>query len=111
MDECKFNNGGCQHTCVNTMGSYECRCKEGFFLSDNQHTCIHRSVGEFTGCLIFAVYSFANELKMKPIKDFKTLQTGDDLVRSGRFNLASVCSESKCGCKKSLYDPEHQISQ
>lgn len=27
------------------MGSYECRCKEGFFLSDNQHTCIHRSEG------------------------------------------------------------------
>uniref|UniRef100_A0A8D0RCX1 Signal peptide, CUB and EGF-like domain-containing protein 2 n=1 Tax=Sus scrofa TaxID=9823 RepID=A0A8D0RCX1_PIG len=25
------------------MGSYECRCKEGFFLSDNQHTCIHHS--------------------------------------------------------------------
>ncbi|TSL61128.1 Signal peptide, CUB and EGF-like domain-containing protein 3 [Bagarius yarrelli] len=24
------------------MGSYECRCKEGFFLSDNQHTCIQR---------------------------------------------------------------------
>lgn len=48
VDECKFNNGGCQHTCVNTMGSYECRCKEGFFLSDNQHTCIHRSVGEWS---------------------------------------------------------------
>lgn len=46
VDECVVNNGGCQHICVNTMGSYECRCKEGFFLSDNQHTCIHRSVGE-----------------------------------------------------------------
>lgn len=44
-DECMFNNGGCQHVCVNTVGSYECRCKEGFFLSDNQHTCIHRSEG------------------------------------------------------------------
>lgn len=28
------------------MGSYECHCREGFFLSDNQHTCIHRSSGE-----------------------------------------------------------------
>ena len=45
VDECLENNGGCQHTCVNVMGSYECRCKEGFFLSDNQHTCIHRSEG------------------------------------------------------------------
>ncbi|MEQ2217050.1 hypothetical protein XENOCAPTIV_007101, partial [Xenoophorus captivus] len=44
VDECMFNNGGCQHTCVNTVGSYECRCKEGFFLSDNQHMCIHRSI-------------------------------------------------------------------
>nr|XP_012645751.1 signal peptide, CUB and EGF-like domain-containing protein 3 [Microcebus murinus] len=24
------------------MGSYECHCREGFFLSDNQHTCIQR---------------------------------------------------------------------
>lgn len=46
VDECVLNNGGCQHVCVNTPGSYECRCKHGFFLSDNQHTCIHRSVGE-----------------------------------------------------------------
>uniref|UniRef100_A0A8C9EJS6 SCUB3 protein n=1 Tax=Pavo cristatus TaxID=9049 RepID=A0A8C9EJS6_PAVCR len=27
---------------VNMMGSYECFCREGFFLSDNQHTCIQR---------------------------------------------------------------------
>lgn len=45
MDECAENNGGCQHTCLNVMGSYECRCQEGFLLSDNQHTCIHRSEG------------------------------------------------------------------
>lgn len=47
VDECQDNNGGCQQICVNTMGSYECQCKEGFFLSDNQHTCIHRSIGKF----------------------------------------------------------------
>ena len=46
MDECAEGNGGCQQSCVNMMGSYECHCREGFFLSDNQHTCIHRSNGE-----------------------------------------------------------------
>lgn len=46
VDECLDNNGGCQQVCVNTMGSYECQCTEGFFLSDNQHTCIHRSDGK-----------------------------------------------------------------
>uniref|UniRef100_A0A663MFE0 Signal peptide, CUB and EGF-like domain-containing protein 3 n=1 Tax=Athene cunicularia TaxID=194338 RepID=A0A663MFE0_ATHCN len=42
LDECSEGNGGCQQTCVNMMGSYECFCREGFFLSDNQHTCIQR---------------------------------------------------------------------
>lgn len=46
VDECQDNNGGCQQICVNALGSYECQCHSGFFLSDNQHTCIHRSNGE-----------------------------------------------------------------
>lgn len=48
VDECQDNNGGCQQICVNALGSYECQCHSGFFLSDNQHTCIHRSNGEST---------------------------------------------------------------
>ncbi|ROL52102.1 Signal peptide, CUB and EGF-like domain-containing protein 3 [Anabarilius grahami] len=42
VDECAEGNGGCQQICVNMMGSYECRCRDGFLLSDNQHTCIQR---------------------------------------------------------------------
>ena len=26
LDECLTDNGGCQHTCVNTNGSYTCGC-------------------------------------------------------------------------------------
>ena len=39
MDECAINNGGCQHICKNTIGSYACSCHNGFTLHDNQHDC------------------------------------------------------------------------
>lgn len=38
-DECSKNNGGCQHECLNSFGSYECQCRSGFVLHDNQHDC------------------------------------------------------------------------
>lgn len=31
IDECAVNNGGCQHECQNTLGSYMCRCNDGYF--------------------------------------------------------------------------------
>lgn len=39
MDECATNNGGCQHECRNTIGSYMCSCHNGFTLHDNGHDC------------------------------------------------------------------------
>lgn len=39
MDECTVNNGGCQHECHNTVGSYECSCHNGFTLHNNKHDC------------------------------------------------------------------------
>ena len=38
-DECAVNNGGCQHVCKNTMGSYECASHNGFTLHENKHDC------------------------------------------------------------------------
>lgn len=39
MDECATNNGGCQHECRNTIGSYQCSCHNGFTLHENGHDC------------------------------------------------------------------------
>ena len=33
IDECSHNNGGCEHRCVNLVGSYDCVCAEGFGLT------------------------------------------------------------------------------
>jgi tolkin protein len=38
-DECAIDNGGCQHVCKNTIGSYQCSCHSGYTLHDNGHDC------------------------------------------------------------------------
>ncbi|XP_025950725.2 tolloid-like protein 2 isoform X2 [Dromaius novaehollandiae] len=38
-DECSKDNGGCQHECINTFGSYVCHCRNGFLLHENGHDC------------------------------------------------------------------------
>lgn len=43
VDECQVHNGGCQHRCVNTFGSYYCECKLGFRLHADGRTCIGKS--------------------------------------------------------------------
>ena len=39
MNECLIKNGGCIHTCENTMGSFRCMCNKGFQLLDDKRTC------------------------------------------------------------------------
>ena len=38
-NECKLANGGCDHVCTNTDGSYDCSCKSGFQLKSNRREC------------------------------------------------------------------------
>ena len=39
VNECEISNGGCQHQCRNTNGSYLCQSNGGFFLDINGKTC------------------------------------------------------------------------
>ena len=38
-DECLVGNFGCQHRCVNTVGSAFCTCNAGYRLSQNRKSC------------------------------------------------------------------------
>lgn len=38
VDECSKRNGGCDHKCNNTMGSYRCSCHQGYMLV-GRHMC------------------------------------------------------------------------
>ena len=44
INECSSNNGGCQHSCVNTVGSFECRCNSGYELASNRLSCNGMSI-------------------------------------------------------------------
>ena len=39
VDECERQNGGCEHFCLNEVGSYRCACSEGYTLADDHHMC------------------------------------------------------------------------
>ena len=39
INECAVNNGNCQHNCINTAGSYYCKCKTGYQLQPDKHGC------------------------------------------------------------------------
>ena len=39
VDECQNDNGGCEHTCINTPGSYLCECDNGYSLAEDGHMC------------------------------------------------------------------------
>ncbi|KJH45110.1 EGF-like domain protein [Dictyocaulus viviparus] len=39
VNECVVDNGGCHHDCVNTIGTFYCRCWSGFELEANGKNC------------------------------------------------------------------------
>jgi hypothetical protein len=39
VNECVVDNGGCAHDCVNTIGTFYCRCWTGFVLSEDGKNC------------------------------------------------------------------------
>ena len=54
INECETSNGGCDHQCNNTVGSFNCNCRKGFFLAANRKTCIGKfciKVEQVKSCL------------------------------------------------------------
>ena len=39
IDECADNNGGCNQTCTNSIGSYQCSCQDGYMLNEDGYNC------------------------------------------------------------------------
>ena len=46
-DECALANGGCQHTCENSVGSFSCSCNDGYKLNSDGLTCSGNTLDSF----------------------------------------------------------------
>lgn len=44
IDECDFNNGGCDQLCLNGNGTFVCDCRDGYSLHGNHYTCIGKYI-------------------------------------------------------------------
>jgi len=39
INECENEKGGCEHSCQNADGTYQCSCDNGYTLNDDKHSC------------------------------------------------------------------------
>ena len=59
VNECETLNGGCDHLCNNTIGSFNFKCREGFFFDGNGKICIGKSeinVEKVNSCLSVIIH-------------------------------------------------------
>lgn len=59
VDECATNNGGCEHNCTNTLGSYTCSCNSSYSLAYDSLQC--------TGMFGVLTYYLSPTVKWYPI--------------------------------------------
>ena len=52
VNECMNSNGGCAQICNNTIGSYECSCRNGYNLADDFHRCDGMSMMKVIGAIL-----------------------------------------------------------
>ncbi|KAB0377651.1 hypothetical protein FD755_012095 [Muntiacus reevesi] len=94
VDECQVHNGGCQHRCVNTPGSYFCECKPGFRLHTDGRTCLainSCAVGN-GGCQHNCIQLTVTQHRCQCRPEFQLQEDGRRCVRR------NPCADRNGGC-------------
>ena len=72
VNECETLNGGCDHQCNNTPGSFNCKCRKGFSLDGNGKTCIGKfeiNVEKVKSCLRIKIHlNYKHTIKLSEIR-------------------------------------------
>ncbi|GAB6029273.1 hypothetical protein CHUAL_005038 [Chamberlinius hualienensis] len=72
IDECATNNFGCEHTCLNTIGSAFCACNEGYSLSEDWKSCEDVDECEFPDIVEKCVHGCVNTIGSYKCDEAKT---------------------------------------
>ena len=52
INECESDNGDCEQLCVNTLGSYQCECRDGFKVLEDDRSCEGKPCCLLATCMI-----------------------------------------------------------
>lgn len=86
IDECEQpSNNVCDHECVNTVGSFLCRCHSGYILAPDRHSCI-----PVHNCELTALEKSSRDVYLRAIRclhvvicNERTMMREHDLCHSG----------------------------
>ena len=72
INECNVNNGGCEHSCTNTVGSYTCSCNTGYQLN----------LGHCSGNLLYCSRKLLCIINMQILMSAIVIKVGVDILVS-----------------------------
>lgn len=87
VDECSKRNGGCDHQCNNTMGSYRCSCHRGYMLV-GRHMCNGKPQASYIKwyCVHVAhstLCMYVNNIKLTSVENcISAVKVGEILLNS-----------------------------
>ncbi|XP_023083722.1 matrilin-4 isoform X1 [Piliocolobus tephrosceles] len=94
IDLCAEGTHGCEHHCVNSPGSYFCRCQVGFVLQQDQRSC--RAIDYCS----FSNHSCQHECVSTPGGPRCHCREGHDLQPDGRScQVRDLCNGVDHGCE------------
>ena len=75
-NECSTSNGGCEDTCVNTDGSFECSCStEGYQLSGDGLTCEDKNYTNIVLSMLYNLHQISMSAPVTMVVVHKSVPT------------------------------------